>query len=158
MPRLQEIEDSAGEAFREVGMDLVADDPPPGEDVLSAYIRSGWAWVSVDANVVVAYLVAEVVDGALHIEQVSVHPDYAGRRLGQGLIERAAAEALQTGLDALTLTTFADVPWNAPYYARLGFDPVPEEDLTPGLTAIRDEERSHGLDRWPRLAMRRSLQ
>jgi hypothetical protein len=37
------------------------------------------------------------------------------------LLDRAAADAAAKGLRALTLTTFAEVPWNAPYYARCGF-------------------------------------
>jgi hypothetical protein len=57
----------------------------------------------------------------------------------------------------LTLTTFTHVPWNAPYYERLGFRPLPEAELTPGLVAIRQNEAAHGLDRWPRLSMRRDL-
>ncbi|MGC3003056.1 GNAT family N-acetyltransferase, partial [Streptomyces sp. G35A] len=52
------------------------------------------------------------------------------------------------------LTTFAEVPWNAPYYARLGFRPLTGPDLTPGLRRIRAEELGHGLDRWPRVCMR----
>jgi hypothetical protein len=47
------------------------------------------------------------------------------------------------------------VPWNAPYYERLGFRRV--DDLTPGLRAIRAAEAARGLDRWPRVAMRRDL-
>lgn len=61
------------------------------------------------------------------------------------------------GCSALTLTTFADVPWNAPYYARLGFEAVPPERLTPGLRAVRDHEATVGLDAWRRVAMRRPL-
>ncbi|WP_206604336.1 hypothetical protein [Arthrobacter pityocampae] len=63
----------------------------------------------------------------------------------------------QQGCSALTLTTFADVPWNAPYYARLGFAIVAPERLTPGLRAVRDHEAAVGLDAWHRVAMRRPL-
>jgi hypothetical protein len=49
------------------------------------------------------------------------------------------------------------VPWNAPYYERLGFRRLADADLTPGLREIRAEEAAHGLDGWPRLAMRRDL-
>jgi hypothetical protein len=30
-------------------------------------------------------------------------------------------------------------------------------ELPPGLSAIRDREVAHGLDRWPRVTMRRAL-
>ena len=58
---------------------------------------------------------------------------------------------------ALTLTTFEHVPWNAPYYARLGFRILDDAEVTPGLRAIRQREAEIGLDRWPRVCMRRDL-
>jgi hypothetical protein len=68
-----------------------------------------------------------------------------------------AADAAGRGVPALTLTTFRDVPWNAPYYARIGFRVLVEAELTQGLRGIRDAEAAHGLDRWPRVCMRREL-
>lgn len=153
---LREIERAAGEAFRTAGMPEIADDEPPSLDTLAGYQRAGRAWVvDGDEGTPVAYLIADVVDGDLHIEQVSVHPDYARRGLGRTLIDEVAAHAKARGMAALTLTTFADVPWNAPYYTRLGFTVV--EDPTPGLREIRRREAEHGLDRWPRVSMRRPL-
>lgn len=58
-----------------------------------------------------AYLVADPVDGAAHIEQVSVHPAAARRGLGSGLIGHTDRWAAAEGLAALTLTTFSHVPW-----------------------------------------------
>ncbi|MGW2342249.1 GNAT family N-acetyltransferase [Streptomyces sp. NPDC001661] len=156
LPRLQAIETAAGEIFRPLGMAAVADDAPPTIAELERYRRAGHAWVAAeDTGTVVAYLVAEVVDGAFHIEQVTVHPDAARRGVGQTLIACAADCARGQGLTGLTLTTFADVPWNAPYYERLGFRRLTEAELTPGLRAIRAAEAEHGLDRWTRVCMRR---
>ncbi|MFJ1756409.1 GNAT family N-acetyltransferase [Kitasatospora sp. NPDC088134] len=158
LPLLAEIERAAGNVFREVGMDRIADDEPFSIEELTAYLGAGLAWVAVDgADRPVGYLVAERVDGALHVEQVSVHPDAARRGVGRSLIEHLADLARAEGVPALTLTTFADVPWNAPYYRRCGFRPVPEAELTPGLRLVRAREAAHGLDRWPRLVMRRDL-
>ncbi|NUO59744.1 MAG: GNAT family N-acetyltransferase, partial [Hamadaea sp.] len=56
-----------------------------------------------------------------------------------------------------TLTTFVEVPWNAPYYARHGYRLLGEDELTSGLRAIRAREAALGLDKWPRTAMRRDL-
>ena len=74
----------------------------------------------------IAYLLADLLDGGLHIEQVSVHPRYARRGIGRSLLERAAAHAVAVGAWVLTLTTFEHVPWNAPYYRRCGFRVVDE--------------------------------
>jgi GNAT superfamily N-acetyltransferase len=151
LPVLRDIERAAGTPFRDVGMAAIADDEPPTIDELTAYQRAGRAWVWGDPPV--AYVLADEVDGYAHIEQVSVHPGHSRRGIGRALVDHVGAWAAARGLAGLTLTTFADVPWNAPYYARLGF--VVVTDLTPGLRAIRDHEVTRGLDSWPRVAMRR---
>ncbi|MFI6448708.1 GNAT family N-acetyltransferase [Kitasatospora sp. NPDC050543] len=156
LPLLQDIERAAGEGFRALGMAAVADDEPLPTAELARYLEGGHAaMAAVDAaDRPVAYLIGEPVDGCLHIEQVSVHPDHARRGVGRALIDHLAAS---TDAPALTLTTFADVPWNAPYYRRCGFRPLAGAELTPGLREIRRQEAAHGLDRWPRLCMRREL-
>jgi N-acetylglutamate synthase-like GNAT family acetyltransferase len=53
------------------------------------------------------------------------------KRIGRQLIACVADHARTLGLTSLTLTTFRDVPWNAPFYARLGFEYIAE--LTPEL-------------------------
>ena len=139
-------------------MPEVADDEPLPAGALEAYRRSGLAWVAVDRDdLAMAYLIAEFVDGALHVEQVSVHPGWARRGVGRLLLQRAGRHAAAAGAPALTLTTFADVPWNGPYYQRCGFRVLDESEWTPGLRAIREREAAHGLDRWPRVCMRRDL-
>ena len=125
---------------------------------LTGYTQAGRAWVSAGPDDrPVAYLLAGPVDGNLHIEQVSVHAGWSHQGLGRALIEHAAATARAAGQPALTLTTFTKVPWNAPYYERLGFHSIPESELTPGLRTIRQHEADLGLDRWPRTGMRRDL-
>ncbi|WP_406174854.1 GNAT family N-acetyltransferase [Streptomyces sp. NBC_00996] len=157
LPALQDIERAAGDPFRELGMADIADDEPPALDLLDGYRRAGRAWVAVDEeDRPRAYLIAEPVDGALHIEQISVHPDAARRGVGRTLLAYAADRAREEGLTGLTLTTFAQVPWNAPYYLRIGFRVLEETELTPGLRTIRAAEAGHGLDRWPRVCMRRA--
>lgn len=151
LPVLRDIERAAGAPFRDVGMAAIADDDPPTIDELTGFQRAGRAWVW--GAPAVAYVLAEEVDGYAHIEQVSVHPGHSRRGIGRELIDHVAAWAATRGLAGLTLTTFADVPWNAPYYARLGFTVM--TDLTPGLLAIRTHETERGLDAWPRVAMRR---
>ena len=155
---LVEIERAAGETFRALAMDLVADDDPGTVELLAPYADEGRAFVAVGADgQPVGYLLLDAVDGAAHIEQVSVHPDHARRGIGAALIDRAGAWASANGLEALTLTTFVGVPWNGPYYERLGFRYLPAEGETPGLRAIREHERAVGLDGWPRACMTRGL-
>ena len=179
VPALREIERAAGETFREIGLDVVADEEPPPAAVLAAYVVAGRAWVaersaggtsigaersaggtSIGAERsagtgLVGYLIADLVDGCAHVEQVSVLPSQRGRRIGEGLVEHLAGWARDRGLPALTLTTYRDVPWNGPHWVRLGFRELIAPG--PGLRAIREHEAARGLDVWPRLAMRREL-
>ncbi|RBO88455.1 GNAT family N-acetyltransferase [Nocardia puris] len=158
LPALREIERAAGAPFAEIGMRTVADDEPPSLETLREFQRAGRAWVYADAaDEPVAYLVAGLVDGNAHIDQVSVLPAYAGRRLGKRLIDHTIRWARAEGLSAITLTTFVEVPWNGPYYERLGFRYVLPTDETPELLAVRAAESAHGLDHWPRAAMRADL-
>ncbi|MER6319635.1 GNAT family N-acetyltransferase [Streptomyces sp. NPDC001581] len=165
---LQDIERAAGICFRDIGMAEIADDEPLTLGELGRYQRAGLAWVAIDGpstdvgpgpgpGVPVAYLIADRVDGNLHVEQVSVHPDRARRGIGRSLLEHLAGLAAREGVPALTLTTFTEVPWNAAYYARCGFRLLDDGGLTPGLREIRARESEHGLDRWPRACMRRDL-
>ncbi|KRF20640.1 hypothetical protein ASG90_18915 [Nocardioides sp. Soil797] len=153
LTRLREIERAAGAAFRSIGMEAVADDAPPSVEELEPYVRAGRAWVADADKVPVAYLIADIVDGNGHVEQVSVHPSHAGQGLGRALIDRAAKWAADNGFTRLTLTTFTEVPWNGPYYARLGFEPVDPAQSGAQLRALREHEAEIGLDRWPRTAM-----
>jgi len=157
IPALRRLEVDAGRAFAGIGMDRVAGDEGLPADEMLTFVRDGRAWVTADDDDrPIAYLLALWVDGVAHIEQVSVDPAHAGRGLGAALIEHVAGWARAHGSPALTLTTFTEVAWNAPYYERLGFRRL--TSLTPGLRAIRAEEAAHGLDEWPRVAMRRDLQ
>jgi len=155
---LPAIEVAAGESFRAYGMDRIADDPPPSVAALAGYQAKGLAWVATDErDQPVAYLLVELLGVELlgveaHIEQVTVH---AGKRLGAALIDAVADWALGAGIRTLTLTTFQDVPWNAPYYARIGFRTVPREDWSPVLQGIVADEAELG--RWPRVVMKREL-
>jgi len=106
LPALQDIERAAGLCFRDIGMPEVADYEPLPLAELAGYQQSGRAWVAVAAaGDPVAYLIAELVDGNVHIEQVSVHPDSARHGRGDrgadpdhvqpGAVERALLRTLR---------------------------------------------------------------
>jgi GNAT superfamily N-acetyltransferase len=56
-----------------------------------------------------------------HLEQLSVHPDHAGRGIGRALLRAGCAWAADKDYPELTLATYRDVPWNGPFYASEGF-------------------------------------
>jgi len=153
LPALQRIERLAGAPFRSLGMDKVADDEPLPVEVLATFQLAGRAWVAEDDGELVGYILAEIVDRSAHIEQVSVDPGFAGRRIGRQLICTVETWARERNMRSMTLTTYEQVPWNAPYYSRLGFVVLLEEHQLPQLRAIRRDEADRGLDAWPRIAM-----
>ena len=104
----------------------------------------------------VGFVCVELVDGNPHIWQLAVHPDHGRQGLGRALVEATCESARSEDFDAITLTTFRDIPWNGPLLRSLGF--VTMSSLTPELSAIRQHERSIGDDDFgARVAMRRPL-
>ncbi len=59
--------------------------------------------------------------GIVHLEQLSVHPDHAGRGIGRALLRAGCAWAAEQGYPEITLATYRDIPWNGPFYASEGF-------------------------------------
>jgi hypothetical protein len=55
---------------------------------------------------------------------------------------------------AVSLTSFAEVPWNRPLYEHLGFMVLAEDEIGPELRAVREAEAAHGLDPAERVCMR----
>jgi GNAT superfamily N-acetyltransferase len=152
LPLLPPIERASGEPFRDFGMPEIADDDPmPLSTLADLHV-----WVAVDPHPV-AWVAVDVLpaDRAAHVEQICVHPDHARRGIGAALLDHVERWAATRGLEALTLTTFRDIPWNGPYYRRLGFHEV--ADLSPGLTAVVAAETARCLDPATRVCLRRPL-
>ena len=156
--RLQQIEVDAGELFRSIGLDVIANDDPPSAETLLGYVTSQTAWVALDCyGVAIGYATASVVDGEGHFDQVSVVRSAAGNRVGVALIGAVCTWAAEQGLRSITLTTFRDVAWNGPYYRRNGFAEIAECECGPELSQILNNERLAGIAATPRVAMRRLL-
>lgn len=140
---LREIERTAGSRFAEIGLDEVAETEPVELETLQSQQRIGQVWVAADAgDRPVGFIVVFELEGAIHIEEISVHPDYGGRGLGTRLIETLMQWAKQQGYPAITLSTFRDVPWNAPFYERIGFRVIEEVEMSTEVRGwFREETR-----------------
>jgi len=100
----------------------------------------------------VGFVRLEIVDGNAHLEQLAVMPSYGRQGIGRALVTAAKAWAQEAGFHAMTLCTFAGVPFNAPFYASCGFEEVPQDDLGPELKELRRKEAKMGLDAMGRRA------
>lgn len=113
----------------------------------------GHVWVALapDGNVV-GFCLLETFEYCALLAEVDVLPRHERKGLGRRLVESALAKAQKEGFAAVYLTTFADIPWNAPLYARLGFTVVDKKTLPPPLPKILAAEARCGLRK--RVAMR----
>lgn len=123
---------------------------------LSVDDLAGAAAVFVAGTPPVGFAQLDEVDGQAHLQELAVLPKAMRAGIGTRLLEHACAWAAEKGYSAMTLTTYRDVAWNAPFYARRGFAEI--DDLPAGLAAIRAREQELGLDDvGPRIVMRRAL-
>ena len=116
--------------------------------------RDGRLWVASTGNTPVGFaLVKMLADDLPHLEEIDVDPSHGRRGLGTALVRAACDWATVSGYVMLTLTTFRAVPWNLPFYARLGFVEIPCETLRPELAGVVSEEAHRGLDPHTRAVM-----
>ena len=152
---LPSIERSAGEAFRALP-DLAAlahDEPTSVEEYLDC-IAAGTVWLAQQsAGAIVGVVLAERIDDELHIWEFAVRHDLQGQGIGRRLFATVIEDARAARVKAITLTTFRDVAWNAPFYARLGFKSLAGAAIAPRLSAILEAEAARGLSSDRRCAM-----
>jgi GNAT superfamily N-acetyltransferase len=116
-------------------------------------IRKGHCLTALVGEAVAGFLVAEPFRRELHIWEMDVAPAFQRRGIGAGLVRAAQIDARNTGFKALTLTTFRDVAWNAPFYARLGFEEVTAIDAHLRLAGELANDADDGLPADRRCAM-----
>ena len=143
------IDDAAAALYAEVGitMDFGADHP------LVRAEEKAWRHAAQNAGLVfaeletdptrVGFFVLGEIDGTAHLEQIAVLPAYMRQGIGSLLMNEAIAMARTRGTPSLILTTYDHVPWNGPYYQRLGFERVPTDQIGPATAALHDLYRQH---------------
>jgi len=110
--------------------------------------RVGYVLAVTEGGGAVGFAHVLLIEGRAHLEQLSVLPSNARRGHGRSLVEAAKVEAVALGCASITLRTFADIPWNAPFYERCGFVETPP--LTPferELVVVEDSLGLTGLGR-----------
>ena len=158
LEELARVEHEADRRFGVVGIDVIVDAPhPTAADYVQAQKGGRVLVAELPSGALAGFVRMEIVDETAHLEQVSVLPDHVGHGVGRALVAAAEDLAFRHGHARMTLTTFSDVPWNGPYYQRLGWEVLAEDDLGPQLRAIRDHERASGLEVQPRQAMAKVL-
>jgi GNAT superfamily N-acetyltransferase len=130
-----------------------------GGDVLplaehTASLAAQACWVAASAaGPLVGFVTAHPYGQDLHIQEMSVTRAAQGQGLCRRLLHAVCTAAQKRGLQRVTLTTFVNVPWNAPFYASAGFCHVPDAALDARLASILADEHATGLAAISRCAM-----
>lgn len=158
IPHLPRIERDAAKLFApyssgEAGDHIVTDDAA----LVRGAARDGRLWVCRCRDHVVGFALATIMDGQPHLHELDVLPEHGRQGIGAALVETICDWAVAQGSTDVTLSTRMDVPFNGPFYAKLGFERVADDELQGELRALRAIEVARGLDAEHRAIMRRWL-
>ncbi|QQS45152.1 MAG: GNAT family N-acetyltransferase [Acidobacteriota bacterium] len=155
---MNDIEDAASTIFKDTKFALEGDQEPLSQKVLQKQQKKGLIWVAVDEHdIPVGFVVILILDDQAHLHELSVDPDHGRRGIGTKLTKEVIHWANQTGKKRMTLSTFRDIAWNAPFYEKLGFREMKEEEMGSELKKIRIKESEMGLPIEERVLMVKEL-
>jgi len=158
LPRLQEIEKSAAVLFAPYGLATLFAQHLATIDTLRAHLLEGRLWVAVGGDdTPLGFAMVETLGRAAYLAEVDVHPDYGQRGIGTALVLHSCEWAKQQGFSSITLSTQKNVPWNMPFYAKLGFEPLPQTAWTAAHWQLRQAEQELGLRIEDRVIMMKLL-
>ena len=119
---LIDVEQRAAGLFRHHGYPHIADEPMASLAELRALMADQSVWVAAtESGEPVGFAIAGPLGRFFHLRELSVDPAHGRRGLGAALVGAVVAAAEAAGCDGVSLTTFRSVPFNQPFYERLGF-------------------------------------
>lgn len=126
-----EIDLAAGQLFAPTGLltgEALHDHVPAA--VFEQAIEAGDVFrLTGEDGAVIGFALVSQRGGTLYLDQISVHPDHGRQGLGAALVQHVFTLARQRKLKQVTLSTFRDVPWNGPFYRKLGFREMERKEL-----------------------------
>lgn len=162
-PALARIYWRAGARFAASPHPEIVDPVPPPAAAFARVAGAGRILVAAGGDEAPAGFLAHasgaLVDGtlSLHVGELDVDPAWQGRGVASALLDALGARAKAEGRGALTLTTYGDVAWNAPFYARRGFRLLASEDWPAICRGERHRMAALGYDTAARVAMVRPV-
>jgi GNAT superfamily N-acetyltransferase len=150
VPALPEIERVCGLLFKTHTADLGIPDEvyenPNSVETFAAAQTAGRLWVSAaSGGEIVGFALVMDIEGYAHLDELDVLPLHGDRGIGSALLAGVCSWAKDTGYPAVTLRTFRDVQWNAPFYQRRGFRVVDSAALSTAHLGLEASERQRGL-------------
>lgn len=156
VPLLAAVERDAALGYFDIGYDFCATGPIREQPEHGRALEEGTVAVArAPSGRPVGFALVWRVDGRAHLLELGVMRAWQGRGAGRRLIAAAEDWAVGAGLGEMTLTAYRDVPWNAPWYGRLGYAAFAPGPDRAELRAIQAEEVFFA--QRPRVAMRKRL-
>jgi GNAT superfamily N-acetyltransferase len=155
---IQQVNERAGTLFEALGLINTANGLPEKipASCLETALFERLLWVAPLYGRCVGFALCSVERPDLYLEQISVAPEYSRAGIGGALLEAICEEAGRRHLFGVTLSTFRDVAWNAPFYAKNGFVEVPRSGLALWQLDI-ERVQSATMDVRKRCFMRRAV-
>ena len=111
-------------------------------------------WVAVGpGDQVVGFAKVSIVDGQAYLDEIDVLPDFGRRGIGTRLVGAVTDWARDRAFETLSLVTFRHLPWNAPFYAKLGFSMLDSSEHGREVSGLIEEEGRAGIDIGNRVVM-----
>lgn len=143
LPHLPAIEAEAAQRFVEAGLFNATD---VTGTLPVAFLEQCRVFVADVEDAPVGFAATQDIDEFCHLHEIDVLTAYGGQGVGRALMAAVIDDARARGKLAVTLSTFRDVAWNGPFYARLGFEAVSPVALGAPYAAFRQKEVEAGLD------------
>ncbi len=151
---LLKVENRAAQLFRGHGYPEIADNPFASVADFRAMATGHEVLVAVAGDDrPVGYAVSGARGDFLHLRELSVDPDHGRRGLGSALVRAVIARCREQGMRGVTLTTFRTIPFNAPFYAALGFVELPLDQAPARLRDVFRQELPEDIDAAARVLM-----
>ncbi len=155
---LSQVEQLANRLFLDTPYSFLVNAEPLPLDLIRERFQAGQVWVAIDnQDAVVGFAITREVDDTLYLQEIDVNPEHGQKGIGSALVNAVCSWAKLQDYRAVSLSTFRHIPWNAPFYSKLGFRISDESELTIGLQQIRLQEREAGLPISERVIMQLEL-
>jgi ribosomal protein S18 acetylase RimI-like enzyme len=146
-------EDAARLLSREPSLDGLPIPPSRSPEEYRGMIRQRHCLTAISEDQVVGFAATSRIAREVHLHELSVAIAFQRRRIGATLLNALKIDCRNSGVRAITLHTFRDISWNAPFYARHGFVVIEDLQAYPRLAAGHAEAVAFGLPAERRCAM-----
>jgi len=155
---IKEIELAASSRFK--GLGLVDDllDHHFDQALLKNLMAEQQVWIAEEKDgKPIGFAIAAVLGKLAYLEELDVLPAHGRQGVGRSLVAAVVDWARAERFRHLSLSTFAHIPWNAPFYQRLNFEILPPQKWETELHEIHILEEKIGLPIEQRVFMRLQL-